>query len=124
MYKELKLPLPSRSRKLLVPRVPILSDTRGLFLPVMTPCGSAWLTLPDGLSGCLYKNWQPVMVDEMQGFVGVIMNMGIIQLSNLKDYWSTDDTMDLLFFCTVFSRNCFVQILGAFHVGDPDSTLK
>ena len=72
----------------------------------------------------LYKNWQPVTVEEMQGVVAVILNMGIIQLSNLKDYWSTSDTTDLPFFWSVFSRSRFLQIFGALHVGDPDSTLK
>ncbi len=80
-------------------------------------------TYADRLSGCLYKNWQPVTVEEMQGFVGVILKMGIIQLSNLKDYWSTDDATELPFLRSVFSMNRF-QILRAFHIGDPDSTLK
>ncbi len=50
--------------------------------------------------------------------------MGIILLRNLKDCWSTDDTTDLPFFRSVFSRNRFLQILGALHIGDPDSMMK
>ena len=74
--------------------------------------------------GSVYMNWKPVTVDEMKGFVAVILNMGIIQLNNLKDYWSTDDTTDLPFFRSVFSRKRFLQIFGALHVGDPDITTK
>ena len=74
--------------------------------------------------GSVYKNWKPVTVDELKGFVAVILNMGIIQLNNLKDYWSTDDTTDLPFFRSVFSRKRFLQIFGALHVGDPDITTK
>ena len=52
--------------------------------------------------GSLYKSWRPVTIDEMKGFVAVILNMGIIQLQNLKDYWSTSISTDLPFFRSVF----------------------
>ena len=56
------------------------------------------------LSPCsLYRTWRPVTVDEMKGFLAVILNMGIVQLTNLKDYWSTDDTTNFPFFRSVFS---------------------
>ena len=72
----------------------------------------------------LYYNWRPVTVEEMKAFVAVILNMGIIQLNNLKDYWSTSDTTDLPFFRSVFSRNQFFQMFGALHVGNPSGTRK
>ena len=75
-------------------------------------------------AGSLYKSWRSVTVEEMKGFVAVILNMGIIQLGNLKDYWCTSDTTDLPFFRSVFSRNRFFQIFGALHVGDMESPLK
>ena len=69
----------------------------------------------------LYRNWQPVMKEEMKGFISV---MGIIQLGDLKEYWSTEDTNNLPFFHSVFSRDRFFQIFGALHVGDNNSTTK
>ena len=72
----------------------------------------------------LYRNWKPVTVEEMKGFIAVILNMGIVQLTNLKDYWSTDDTTNFPFFRSVFSRDRFFQIFGMLHVGDPDSITK
>ena len=72
----------------------------------------------------LYRNWKPVTVEEMKGFIGIILNMGIVQLTNLKDYWSTDDTTNFPFFRSVFSQDRFFQIFGMLHVGDPDSTTK
>ena len=71
----------------------------------------------------LYRNWRPVSREEMKGFIAVI-NMGIIQLSGLKDYWSTGDSTNLPFFHSVFSRDRFFQIFGALHVGDIDGTTK
>ena len=52
------------------------------------------------------------------------LNIGIIQLQDLKDYWSTHHTTNLSFFRSVFSRDRFFQIFGALYVGDPDSTTK
>ena len=60
----------------------------------------------------------------MKGFIAVILNMGIIQLNDLKDYWSTDDSTNLPFFRSVFSRDRFFQIFGALHVGDLEGTTK
>ena len=56
------------------------------------------------------RRWKMVTVDEMKGFVAVILNMGVIQLTCIKDYWSTKHTTDLLFFRSVFSRDHFFEI--------------
>ena len=77
----------------------------------MTPCS-------------LYSNWKPVTIEEMKGFIAVLLNMGIIQLPNMKDYWSTSDTTNIPFFRSVFSRNRFFQIYGTLHVGKIDGTLR
>ena len=50
--------------------------------------------------------------------------MGITQLQNLKNYWSTSTTTDLPFFRSVFPRNRFFQILGTLHVGNINGDLK
>ena len=60
----------------------------------------------------------------MKGLLAVILNMGIIQLKDLKDYWSTHYTTNLSFFRSIFPRDCFFQIFGALYIGDPDSTTK
>ena len=60
----------------------------------------------------------------MKGFLAVILNMGILQLQDLKDYWSTHYTTNLGFFRSVFPSDHFFQIFGALYVGDPDSTTK
>lgn len=72
----------------------------------------------------LYRNWKPVTREEIKGFVACILNMGIIQLGDLKEYWSTDDVSNLPFFSSVFSRDRFFQIFGTLHVGDIDGLTK
>ena len=50
--------------------------------------------------------------------------MGILKIPDLKDYWSTDVTTNLPFFCSVFSRNRFFQIYGMLHAGEIDGSTK
>ena len=62
-----------------------------------------------GTAGSLYWNWKLVSVNEMNAFVVVILKMGIIQMTNLKDYWCTQSLF---------------QNLGVLHLGNTKSTLK
>ena len=63
-------------------------------------------------------------MDEMKGFIGTVLNMGIIQLPDLKDYWAKNNTANLPFFCLVFPQNRFFQIFGTLHADDIDSTIR
>ena len=65
-----------------------------------------------------YHSWQPVTILEMKAFVGVILNMGIIQLQRAEDYWLTNVVSCIPFFRSVFSRDRFFQIFGMLHVGE------
>ena len=75
-------------------------------------------------SRSLYKNWKPVTISEMKAFVGTILNMGLIQVSKIRDYWSTHYTCNIPFFRQTFSRDRFLQIFGMLHVGDIQSRAK
>ena len=63
-------------------------------------------------------------IDEMRAFIGCILNMGIIQLPQLKDYWSTNKIGNIPFFRSVFTRDRFFQIFGTLHSGDIDSNIR
>ena len=60
----------------------------------------------------------------MKAFIGCILNMGILQLPYLKDYWSKNTGTDVPFFRSVFSRDRFFQIFGNMHAGDIDSNIR
>ncbi len=49
----------------------------------------------------LCRNWQDVTVEDMKGLVSVVLNMGIVQLTNLKDCWNMDDTWNFPFFRSI-----------------------
>jgi hypothetical protein len=59
-----------------------------------------------------------VSVPEMKAFIGLIINIGIVLLPNLKDYWSIEWTIHVTFFGDVMSRDRFLQIFRMMHVGN------
>ena len=72
----------------------------------------------------VFWNWRGITLTEMKAFVGLILQMGLTQLSDIKDYWSTHVTLNLPFFRTVFSRDRFFQIFWMLHVGETPSQAK
>ena len=68
----------------------------------------------------VFRNWRGITVTEMKAFVGLIIQMGLTQLSDVKEYWSTHVTLNLPFF-RVFSRHRFLQIFWMLHVGETPS---
>ena len=61
---------------------------------------------------------------EIRAFIGLIIQMGLAQLSDIKDYWSTHVTLNFPFFRSVFSRDRFLQIFWMLHVGELPSPNK
>ena len=57
----------------------------------------------------------------MKAFIGMILNMEIVQLECIRDYWSTSATCNIPFFRQVMSRDRFLQIFGMLHVGEIDA---
>ena len=66
----------------------------------------------------VFRNWIEITMTEIRAFIGLIIQMGLTQLSDLKDYWSTHTTLNLPFFRSVFSRDRFFQIFWMLRVGD------
>jgi hypothetical protein len=52
---------------------------------------------------------------EMLAFLGLIINMGVIQLPYVKDYWSQQFVCRVPFFGELFTRKCFLQIFWMLH---------
>ena len=72
----------------------------------------------------MFRKWKDITLIEMKAFIGVILQMGMAQLSDIKDYWSTHVTLNFPFFRSVFSRDRFLQIFWMLHVGESDSPNK
>ena len=67
-------------------------------------------------SRSLWQSWYNVTKEEFWAFIAVIVNMGIIPLSNMKEYWSTDPICHIPFFANTFTRDRFTQIFWMLHV--------
>jgi hypothetical protein len=57
-----------------------------------------------------------VTVTEFWCFLATVINMGIIGLPNMKDYWSQEWSYHVPFFNDIFSRDRFMQIFWMLHV--------
>ena len=68
--------------------------------------------------------WRGITLLEIKAFVEVIINMGMIQLTDIKDYWSTHLILNLPFFRKVFSCDRFLQIFWMLHVGETSGLTK
>jgi hypothetical protein len=66
----------------------------------------------------IWSRWSDVPVPEMKAFLGLIINMGLILLPDIKDYWSTEWITQIQFFGDVMSRVHFFQIFWMMHVGN------
>jgi hypothetical protein len=57
-------------------------------------------------------------VPEMKAFLGLIINMGLMSLPDIKDYWSSEWITQIKFVGDVMSRDRFQHIFWMMHVGN------
>lgn len=72
----------------------------------------------------IWQTWHDVNEDEFWAFIGVILNMGTMPISNMQEYWSTKHNSRIPFFSDVFTRARFNQIFWMLHLKTPDSGSK
>lgn len=69
------------------------------------------------------KQWRPVNLAEMKVFLAIIISMGLVQKSDVQDYWSTDEVQDTPFFRNTMSRDRFLSIMSNFHITDNEQQI-
>jgi len=75
----------------------------------------------------IWHEWYDVVEEEMLAFLGLIINMGVIHLPSVKDYWSQQFVCRVTFFGEVFTRKRFLQIFWMLHletVSNSDHSLR
>jgi hypothetical protein len=55
----------------------------------------------------MLSSWSDVSVPEMKLFLGLIINMGLTPLPDIKDYWSSERKTQIQFFGIVMTRDRF-----------------
>ena len=56
------------------------------------------------------RPWTPVSMEEMYAFVAIIFIMGLVELPNERDYWTTDEILHQKYIARVMSRDRFFEI--------------
>jgi hypothetical protein len=64
------------------------------------------------------RNWKDVSKNDIESFLGLIILMGINNLSNIKLDWSKDMVFHNTFISLITSRDRFLQIFYNFHSAD------
>ena len=63
-----------------------------------------------------FAKWCPITLNELYGFLAIILNMGLIVLPELEDYWKTSWVSEVSFFARVMPRDWFELIFWLLHV--------
>jgi len=64
------------------------------------------------------NRWEDVTPDEILAYLGLHIAMGIVNLPNIKDFWSTEPILQHQWFGSIMCCDRFKQILHYFHCAD------
>ena len=67
-----------------------------------------------------FANWQPLSATEFDGFFAITLNMVIIELPEIEDYWKTSWSLEVPFFTSVLHRDQFEQIFWLLYTSDAE----
>jgi hypothetical protein len=70
----------------------------------------------------IWSTWKDVTVTEFWCFLATVINMGIIGLPNMKDYWSQEWSYHVPFFNYILSRDRFMQIFWMLQLSPTPQT--
>ena len=63
-----------------------------------------------------FKKWFPTTTTELEGFLAIIIHMGLINLPQLEHYWKTSWVTEVPFFPRVMPRDRFQLLYWLLHV--------
>ena len=65
----------------------------------------------------IWNKWRDVSLEEIKAFIGIITNMGLHDVPDMKDFFTQQWECYISFFSDVMSRMRFFQIFWTFHAG-------
>ena len=72
--------------------------------------------------GSRFRKWRPLTLEEMNGFLAIILNMGVIKVPEIEDYWKTSWESQNPFFSHVMARDRFELIFWMVHVSHTEGS--
>lgn len=67
----------------------------------------------------IWHKWHAITKEEFSSFIAVILNMVLIQLPNIQEYWFTASNSRTPYFPETFTRTRFMQIFLMLHLTKP-----
>lgn len=74
-----------------------------------------------------YENaapWYNIDASEMYSFIAVLIIMGIVRKTSIKDYWSTNELISTPFIPKIFTRDRFLMIYRYLHFNDNETVTE
>ena len=68
------------------------------------------------------RAWKPVTKDEINAFFGILLIMGIVQVPEIRLYWSQNDIYANACIKNAIKRDRFISILKYLHFSDNTTT--
>lgn len=64
------------------------------------------------------KEWTTVSLQEIKGFILILIHMGVLKKPSIRDYWSTEEFIRTDFAGSIMPRDRFLVILSMLHFCD------
>ncbi|XP_029347881.1 piggyBac transposable element-derived protein 4-like [Acyrthosiphon pisum] len=71
-----------------------------------------------------FRSWQPIVLEDMTKFIGLLLWMGVVKYPNIADYWSKAERYENSVAPKIMSRNKFELILRFWHFADNETSDK
>ena len=71
-----------------------------------------------------FQRWKPLTREDFNGFLAIILNMGIVRLPEIEDYWKTTWESQIPFFGRVMPRDHFELIFWMLHVSHTEGNTQ
>jgi hypothetical protein len=67
--------------------------------------------------------WYETSANEIKQFLGLTLNMGIVEKPPIRSYWSTDSLIETPIFHKTMSRDRYLNLLTFFHITDNEQAV-
>ncbi|CAI8020863.1 PiggyBac transposable element-derived protein 4 [Geodia barretti] len=71
-----------------------------------------------------FRKWTPLTIEEFHGFLAIVLNMGIIKVPEIEDYWKTSWVSQIPFFSRIMPRDRFELIFWMLHVSHTEGSTQ
>lgn len=71
-----------------------------------------------------FQRWTPLTLEELNGFLAIVLNMGVVKVPEIEDYWKTSWESQITFFSRVMPRDRFELIFWMLHISHTEGSIQ